>query len=162
MVKKTNQTEEIKALKEQVALLDDKFKRALADYQNQEKRNEAQKTLIVKLANETLLDKIIPVLDDLTRAQAHLSDPGLGHVLKQFHQVLKSEGLEIIDSDGKAFDPETMDCAEVVAGPKDQVVKTVLPGYRLYEKVLRPAKVEVGDGSPTEIPSVAEGSSSRH
>ncbi len=133
-------------LKTQLAALDDKFKRLMADYQNQEKRYIAQKSVIYKLANETLLAKIIPVIDDLERAQSHLNDHGLAHVLKQFHQVLAGEGLTIIESDGADFDPQTMDCAEVVAGPKNKVMKTVAKGYRLFDKVLRPAKVEVGSG----------------
>ena len=133
-----------KSLKEQVALLDDKFKRALADYQNQEKRHEAQRSLLANFANEVLLAKILPVIDDLERAKNLLKDAGLGHVLKTFHQVLASEGLSVIDSDNADFDPATMDCAEVVAGPKDKIVKTVTKGYRLYDKILRPAKVEVG------------------
>ncbi len=143
---------EVNSLKEQVALLDDKFKRALAGYQNQEKRHEAQRSLLAKFANEALLDKVLPVLDDLERAQGHLKDAGLGHVLKTFHQVLASEGLSVIESDHADFDPATMDCAEVVAGEKDKVVKTVSRGYRLFDKVLRPAKVEVGNGqsAPTE------------
>lgn len=152
---------EISALKKRVIHLDDKFRRALADYQNQEKRHQAQKTALAKFANEALLDKILPVLDDLERARAHLQDAGLGHVLKTFHQILASEGLSIIESDQADFDPATMDCAEVVAGPKNKVVKTVSKGYRLFDKVLRPAKVEVGDGSPTEIPSTPEGSSNK-
>ncbi|MEK7064730.1 MAG: nucleotide exchange factor GrpE [Patescibacteria group bacterium] len=152
-----------KSLKDQIAFLDDKFKRALADYQNQEKRYEAQKSLLAKFANETLLTQILPVVDDLERAQSHLQDAGLGHVIKTFHQVLASEGVSIIESDQADFDPATMDCAEVVAGPKDKIVKTITKGYRLFDKVLRPAKVEVGDGtSPTEIPSMPEGSSNSH
>ena len=147
---------EIESLKDQLTALDDKFKRVLADYQNQEKRNEAQRSLIVKLANETLLDKILPVIDDLERAQSHLKDSGLGHVIKQMNSVLASEGLTVIDSDSADFDPTTMDCAEVVPGEKDKVVKTVSRGYRLYEKVLRPAKVEVGNGIPDQNPPQAD------
>lgn len=160
-------------LKEQISVLEDKFKRLLADYQNQEKRYTAQKSTLIKLANETLINKILPVLDDLERAQRHLNDAGLGHVIKQLHLVLQSEGLTEIESDGADFSPEIMDCAEVVAGPKNKVIKTVAKGYRLFEKVLRPAKVEVGSGalhedpalrdntnsngpSPTEIPSTPE------
>ena len=140
-----------KSLKDQIAFLDDKFKRALADYQNQEKRYESQKSLLAKFANETLLTQILPVVDDLERAQSHLQDAGLGHVIKTFHQILASEGVSIIESDQADFDPATMDCAEVVAGPKDKVVKTASRGYRLYDKILRPAKVEVGGGTlPTD------------
>lgn len=149
-----------KSLKEQVALLDDKFKRVLADYQNQEKRHQAQKTALAKFANEALLDKILPVLDDLERAQSHLQDAGLGHVLKTFHQLLVSEGLSIIESDQADFNPDTMDCAEVVAGPKDKVVKTVTRGYRLFDKVLRPAKVEVGNGVANEDPATLDNTNS--
>ena len=136
-----------KSLKEQIALLDDKFKRALADYQNQEKRYESQKSLFVKFANETLLDKILPVVDDLERAQTHLKDAGLGHVIKQIHQVLAGEGLSIITSDHANFDPATMDVLQVVPGENNKVIKTIIKGYRLYDKVLRPAKVEVGGGT---------------
>lgn len=149
-----------KSLKEQVALLDDKFKRVLADYQNQEKRHEAQKSLLAKFANESLLDKILPVVDDLERAQGHLQDAGLGHVLKTFHQLLVSEGLSVIESDQADFDPATMDCAEVVAGEKDKVVKTASKGYRLFDKVLRPAKVEVGNGGSDRNPAQRDSTSS--
>ena len=81
-MKKSNTTPPViqsaaeESLKSQMADLDDKFKRLLADYQNQDKRHTAQKSAIYKLANETLLDKIIPVLDDLERAQGHLNDSG--------------------------------------------------------------------------------------
>lgn len=144
---------EIEVLKLQVSQLDDKFKRALADYQNQEKRYETQRALFAKFANESLLDKILTVIDDLERAQGHLNDAGLGHVLKTFNQLLSSEGLTVVDSDNADFDPATMDCAEVVAGPKDKVVRTVAKGYRLFDKVLRPAKVEVGSGTSHEDPA---------
>ena len=161
-MKKSNTTPPViqsaaeESLKSQMADLDDKFKRLLADYQNQDKRHTAQKSAIYKLANETLLDKIIPVLDDLERAQGHLNDSGLGQVLRQFQQVLSTEDLAIIESDGLDFNPETMDCAEVVAGPKNKVVKTVAKGYRLFDKVLRPAKVEVGNGVTNEDPAMRD------
>ncbi|OGD71026.1 nucleotide exchange factor GrpE [Candidatus Collierbacteria bacterium RIFCSPLOWO2_01_FULL_50_23] len=150
---KTTKPREMEVLKEQLTALDDKFKRALADYQNQEKRHASQKSVFIKFANETLLEKIIPILDDLERAQSHLNDTGLGHVIKQFHLVLSGEGISVIESDNADFDPATMDCAEVVAGEKDKVVKTLALGYRLYDKVLRPAKVEVGNGVANEDPA---------
>lgn len=147
MTKKTSVDTKLTKLQEELTLLEDKFKRILADYQNQEKRHHSQKAAVIKMANEALLDKILPVLDDLERAQIHLHDAGLGHVLKQFHEILVSEGLTVIDSDGTDFDAETMDCAEVVDGPLNKVVKTVSKGYSLYGRILRPAKVEVGRGS---------------
>lgn len=148
------------SLKEQLVALDDKFKRALADYQNQEKRHESQRHLLAKFANEALLEKIIPVLDDLERAQSHLKDTGLGHVQKTFHQILESEGLSLIESANADFDPELMEVVQVVAGPKDKVVKTVAPGYRLFDKVLRPAKVEVGSGADDRDPAKRDNTNS--
>ena len=59
---------------------------------------------------------------------------------------MESEGVEEIPVRGKKFDPETMDAVEVVPGKQNQVVEVVARGYRLYDRVLRPAKVKVGKG----------------
>ena len=61
-----------------------KYLRALADYQNLEKRIERDKELLVKLASSVLVIKLLPVLDNLERAQDHLQDSGLDHVIRQF------------------------------------------------------------------------------
>lgn len=138
---------EITNLKNQVEELNNQFKRALADYQNLEKRHQTDKQAVVKFANEALLDKLLPVIDDLNRAQAHLNDAGLKHIISQLYRVLESEGVKLIESTGKPFDPQIMDCTEVVEGPQDIVVDTPLPGYLYHEKVLRPAQVRVGSGN---------------
>ena len=135
--KKIDQTQE----------LDAKYKRALADYQNLEKRFAADRANLIKFTNAALLEKLLVIIDDLERAQAYLNDPGLGHVLNQFNRVLESEGVKIIDSDNKPFDPLFMDCAEVVRGEKNIVINTRQKGYQYHDKVLRPARVEVGDGT---------------
>lgn len=136
----------IKALESELSDLDSKYKRALADYQNLEKRHSQEKLNFSRYANETLLRKLLNVLDDLERAQNHLHDLGLDLVITQFIRQLESEGVSILPSTGKPFDPVSMDCAEVVAGEENQVVRTIAKGYLYHEKVLRPAKVEVGGG----------------
>lgn len=132
---------------QEIADLKDKLARTLADYQNQDKRHTAQRIQMVKYANETLLNKFVTILDDLDRAQSHLNDAGLGFVVKQINDLLKDEGVIPVNPVGSDFDPLTMDCADVVDGEKNKVVKTLLKGYLYHDKTLRPAKVEVGNGN---------------
>ena len=133
-------------LQSQIQDLENRFKRALADYQNLEKRHASQKKDLIKFANEGLLDKLLPLVDDLERAQAHLNDSGLDLIIGHFHQLLASEGVSPIVSDEQNFDPQIMDCAEVVPGPNNKVVTTLVKGYYYHDRVLRPARVEVGSG----------------
>ena len=133
-------------LQNRIQDLENRFKRALADYQNLEKRHANQKKNLIKFANESLLDKLLPLLDDLERAQAHLHDSGLNLIIEQFHHLLTSEGVTPIISDKRDFDPQIMDCVEVVPGPKNKVITTLTKGYYYHDRVLRPARVEVGSG----------------
>jgi len=136
-----------KEVEEKLEDFENRLKRALADYANLEKRVEREKEDFVKLANAQLVDKLLPVLDDLELCEKHLKDKGVSLVGDQFREVLKSEGLEEIKASGEKFDPETMDCVEIVAGPKNRVVEVALKGYLLNNRVIRPAKVKVGQGS---------------
>lgn len=131
-------------LKKRITDLESKWKRALADYLNLEKRVKKEKAAFVRLANAALLDKLLPILDSLEKCEQHLQDKGLTFSLKQFKTVLAGEEVEEIEVEGQNFDPETMDAVEVVAGPKNKVVEVVLKGYKLSGQVLRPAKVKVG------------------
>jgi molecular chaperone GrpE len=125
---------------------ENRLKRALADYANLEKRVVREKEDFVKLASAQLIDKLLPVLDDLGLCKEHLKDKGISLIYNRFQEVLESEGLEEIKASDEKFDPETMDCVELVSGPKNKVVEVVLKGYFLNGKVLRPAKVRVGQG----------------
>lgn len=132
---------------QKIADLENKWKRALADYDNLQKRIGREKEEFVKFANAALLDKLLTVLDSLEQAEKHLKDEGLKMSLDQFRTVLQSEGVIEIKAMGQKFDAETMDCAEVVRGPKNVVMKVINKGYKLNNYVLRPAKVEVGQGN---------------
>lgn len=135
---------EINLLKEQLIVLDDKFKRALADYQNLE-RNQYQSKLLEK---GKIISKFLPLLDGLELTHQHTKDPVTEMMVKEFKKVLNELGVSLIDSEkGREFNSLLMDCVEVVVGDKDKVVKTREPGYKLGEVVLRPARVEVGNGS---------------
>lgn len=132
-----------------IADLEDKWKRALADYDNLRKRIEKEKADFVKFSNASLIDKLLSVLDGLEKCAEHLKDKGLDMVLEQFKKVLESEGLKEIEVKGKKFDPEKMDAVEIGPGPEDKVIGVVSKGYLLNGKVLRPSKVKVGGGKLT-------------
>lgn len=134
----------MKNLHQQVTDLEAKWKRAVADYRNLERRVNDQQRVVVKWANAMLIEKLLVIMDDLERANKQLRDKGLGLVIERFGDVLKSEGVELIEALEREFDPQLMECVEMVKGAKNQVVKVVLAGYTLNGKVLRPAKVAVG------------------
>lgn len=136
----------IEELEKKVQELEESWKRALADYTNLEKRISEQKANFIRLANLGIIDKLLSVLDDLDRALEHIKDNGLKIVREQFWEVLTSEGVKEIEVLNKDFNPETMDCVEMVPGTKNKVMKIQLKGYTLNNHVIRPAKVEVGMG----------------
>ncbi|KKP30978.1 MAG: Protein GrpE [Parcubacteria group bacterium GW2011_GWC2_32_10] len=122
------------------------WKRERADFVNY-KKDELERTLsLIKHSSEKFVVNLLPILDNLYLAQKHLSDNGLSQVIKQFEEFLKKEGIEPIETDGKMFDPNVM---EVVAEIEDEgkesgtVAEEMQKGYKLNEKVLRPAKVSI-------------------
>ena len=145
--KKIKKQASVKELSLKVDELSNQLKKAVADYRNLEARIEKEVAFRRRDTLAKLVDKLIGVLDDLERAEEHLGDRGLSMAVEQFRRALESEGVKMIESEGKEFDPELMDCVEVVKGPKNVVVETVLKGYTLDGEVIRPAKVKVGRGS---------------
>ena len=133
-------------LQEKLTSMESNWKRALADYQNLEKRTREQNGMMALLAGLSIIEKLIPLKDHLSLAVKHLNDPGLTMVAKQLDDILKSEGVQTIDATGKPFDPKLMECIEQSEGEKDVVLEVLADGYRLGERVIRPAKVKVGSG----------------
>lgn len=131
-------------LQNQVAELQEKLSRSLADYANLEKRIESQRQMFVTLATVSIISKMIAVLDDLYLAQGHLQDDGLKMTIDKFLAVLKSEGLEELDPHDQIFDPATMECLTVAEGEEDKVISVKKLGYSLNGQVIRPAQVIVG------------------
>ena len=135
-----------KELEERLTQVESLWKRALADYQNLEKRTKEQNGLMAMLAGLSIIEKLIPLMDHLTLAEKHLHDPGLTMVAKQLEEILKSEGVMTIEALSQSFDPTLMECIDQVEGEKDVVMEVVADGYRLGQRVIRPAKVKVGKG----------------
>lgn len=133
-----------KKYKTQIDDLTARWKRALADYQNLEKRVTAEKEDFVKFVNAGLILKILPALDSLQKAQDHLRDEGLGLAIKQLRDALVQEGLEEIEVIDKPFNPKEMECVAVVEGDEEKVVEELRKGYKLKDRVIRVAQVKVG------------------
>ncbi len=124
--------------------LEDQLKRALADYQNLERRVEEERKLLGQLSSALVIEKFLPVLDNLESAQAHLADQGLDMVVKQFKDILAQEGVAEIQAEGTQFDPKLHEAVEVKKGDNEgRVVKVQVKGYKLHDNVIRPAKVVV-------------------
>lgn len=144
-------------LKDEIADLSNCWKRALADYQNLEKRIQAEKEEFAKFANSELVLKILPALDSLEKAENHLQDEGLTLAVKQLKDGLRQAGVEKIATEGQVFEPETMECVAVGEGEDCKIIEEIRPGYRLNDKILRPVQVKVGKKQINEkFNSIAE------
>ncbi len=132
----------------QIKSLEENWKRALADYQNLLRRVDQDKKDYAKYANSNLIASLIPCLDIMDMAASHTQDVGVQMAAKQFHDVLTQEGVEIISpAVGDSFDPIFHDCLETVPVNSDSTIDTIaelaFKGYKLYDYVIRPAKVKV-------------------
>ena len=124
--------------------------RLQADFENFRARTERQRAETVAFANEGLITKLLGVLDNLERAMASGSPedpviPGIKLVYDEFCRILEAEGLEEIPADGE-FDPNLhhavmMEESEDI--PSDHITETLQKGYRLKDRVIRPAMVKV-------------------
>ncbi len=121
-----------------------KCMRALADYQNIERRSREEKNEVRLYASEIILGRLLPVVDTFGKVKAHINDMGFELAYKELLAVLEEQGVKKIDVLGKEFNPHEMECIEVVEGEDNKVIEETLPGYRFYEKILRVAQVKVG------------------
>lgn len=138
------QEEDIEELELKLEEAENKYRRALADYHNLQKRVQEEKTDWIRAANKELLLRMLPVLDTLMMANKHVEDAGLKVSINQFLDTLKAEGVTKIKTVGEEFNPHLMDCVQTVDGDENKVIEEARPGYMIYDKVLRPAQVIVG------------------
>jgi molecular chaperone GrpE len=140
--------EVLKDLRKKIEESENKYKRALADYQNLVKRTERERREYLKFANTSLIVKFLEILDDLEKLSEHLKDQGLNLLLKKFYNFLTVEGVEEIKAKGEKFDPNFHECLEVIqAGNKkmvNRVIEEIRKGYRIGDRVIRHTQVRVG------------------
>ena len=148
MAKKQTENElklQIAALEKKIQELENNWKRALADYQNLEKRAGEERQEWAKMAAKDTLNQLLPVFDTFEQAAKHIKDDGLALAVKQLHDTLKNVGVQRIETQGKHFDPTMMEAIDVVESEKDgMVVAEVRTGFVLHGTLLRPAQVKVG------------------
>ncbi len=137
------------------------WQRAQADFINFKRRNEQERLEFNKFANANLLLGLLPVLDDLERALAAIPPEFAGHdwvegvrlVERKFRTSLEGQGVRPILALGMAFDPNFHEAVRGDKGLEGMVIQEVQKGYTLNDKLLRPARVVVGngeEGSPTQ------------
>jgi molecular chaperone GrpE len=149
--------EEFEALNEKAKKCDeyhDKMLRAFAELDNTKKRLFKEKEEFLKFANEELILRLLPIVDNFDRALASVKHTketdavlnGIRLVQKEFHSLFKDHGVEAIESVGKKFDPHLHEAIAVVESdecPEDTVVEEVQRGYTLKGRLVRPSIVKV-------------------
>lgn len=151
--------EQIEDLQARAAKADDTWERLLrstADFDNFKKRAARERQDAAKFANESLIQKLIPILDNFEMAlnavqasqdsSAQSLQTGVTMIQQQLKAALIEAGVEEVDATGKTFDPnlhEAVSQAETTEVPEGQVVQQLRKGYKLRERLLRPATVIV-------------------
>lgn len=137
----------IEECEEKAQEFEDKYKRALADYQNLTKRTQEERIEWIQTANRELILKMLPILDTLLLASSHSQDKNIQVIIQQFLGILKEEGVTRIETIGKEFNPHLMEAIGTKEEEEGKVIEEARAGFRIAEKVLRPAQVIVGQSS---------------
>ncbi len=151
--------EQLEELKQRAARADENWERLVrttADFDNYKKRAARERQEAIKFANESLLEKLVPVLDtfDMALAAAENSktetvqslQTGIRMVYQQLQTALKAAGLDEVNATGQPFDPnlhEAVSQQETADVPEGHVVQQLRKGYKLHNRLLRPASVVV-------------------
>jgi molecular chaperone GrpE len=132
------------------------LQRVAADFDNYRKRSARDQEALVARAHERLVKQLLPVLDNLERALVAAAEheeqqvvEGVELVLRELSQALRKEGLEEIETGGQ-FDPHVHEAllSQPSEAEEGAVIEVLQKGYRLGDRVLRPARVVVSQGPP--------------
>jgi len=132
----------------------DQYLRALAEVENVKKRAMRERDEYLKYANVSLIKKLLPVIDDLYRAMKVARDSrdfealnkGIEMTARGLDDLLKAEGVKVIESLGKDFDPQYHQALTVEPSdehPENTVIEEMQKGYILHDRVIRPSLVKV-------------------
>ena len=132
----------------------DTLQRVQAEFDNYRKRAARDQKSLIARAHERLVKELLPVLDDLERAleaaEAHEEaklEEGVALVTRSFAEVLRKEGLEEVETDGK-FDPHVHEAllSQPSEAEEGSIIEVLQKGYRLGDRVIRPARVVISRG----------------
>ena len=148
---------ELDEANEKVATLEDKYLRQVAEFDNYRKRTIKEKAELIKNGGERAIESILPVLDDFERAMANMAKnesaaeimTGIELIYNKFVGILKQNGLQKIETEGADFNTDFHEAIAMIPAPteelKGKVLDCVQTGYTLNDKVIRHAKVAVGE-----------------
>jgi molecular chaperone GrpE len=130
------------------------WQRAQADFINYKRRSEQEREELAQLANSVLILSLLPVLDDFERAFVSIPPKlekmswmdGIKLVERKLWASLEAQGLSPIKALGEPFDPNLHEAVRQDKGKEGIVIEEVQKGYKLYDRVIRPAMVVVGNG----------------
>jgi molecular chaperone GrpE len=155
-VKQEEQKDPLEVANETIADLNDKYLRKCAEFENFRRRSIKEKAELILNGGEKVITKILPVIDDMERAiengkktddVATLRD-GMELIYKKFLKILEGEGVKTIETLDKDFNVDYHEAIAMVPGVEDdkkgKVIDCVQTGYTLNDKVIRYAKVAVG------------------
>ena len=146
----------LEAAQEQIDDLKDKYLRSVAEFDNYRKRTLKEKAELILNGSEKAIDAVLPILDDMERAIANgekTDDPnvlreGMQLIYAKFQKVLEGLGVKEIETADADFDTDVHEAIAMVPGmgddKKGKVLDCVQKGYKLNDKVIRHAKVAVG------------------
>ncbi len=130
------------------------WQRAQADFINYKRRTEQERQEFNSYANANLILGLLPVIDDLERAldavpakyAKHDWVEGVRLVERKFKTILEGQGVKQIKASGESFDPNFHEALRQESGDEGIVIEEFQKGYMLKDKLLRPARVVVGNG----------------
>src|SRR5438552_2777227 len=150
--------EQLSKAKEEAQKFRDNWHRAEADFQNYKRRTEQEREELRRFGNVSIIINLLPVLDDFERAFASLDShlaglswfDGMLLIYRHLRQLLEDDGVKPFETEAQAFDPRFHEAVAHVEGEEGKVISEVQRGYKLHDRVLRPAMVVVGKGKPQE------------
>ena len=155
--KKEKPSDKINALEQALAQKNDQHLRLQAEFDNYRKRTLKEKMDLTKSAGESILINVLPVVDDFERALQSITEAkdkdavkeGIDLIYKRFTDFLKQNGIKEIDSKEQDFDTDLHEALTKIPAPsenlKGKVVDVIQKGYLLNDKVIRYAKVVIGE-----------------
>lgn len=148
--------EQLQKAQEEIQHLKDNHLRQLAEFDNYRKRTLKEKADLILNGGEKVITAFLPILDDLARAQENIEKnqdyntlkEGVDLIVKKLYKVLGEQGLTVIDTEGQPFDTDYFEAVALVPveddAQKGKIIDCVQTGYKLNDKVIRHAKVVVG------------------
>jgi molecular chaperone GrpE len=153
----SNKEKSREVLEKELGEMKDKYLRIFAEFDNYRKRTTKEKIDIIKLASKDTLNALLPAIDDFTRAINLDADAaadnkipeGVVHVYNKLMKGLEQQGVRPMESTGADFDAELHEALTKIPAPtpelKGKVIDTIEQGYYLNDKIIRYAKVVVGE-----------------